>query len=923
MKTKKTVVIILMISVLIFSGIFKIYGAINSEYGGDTGSIDITDDTIKDNVVLDYIGSFIFAIGNIFQDITSWIMGVATGESKFPWADLVVFNTIAMLDVNFFNPDTNSLLSMQNSIGMGEIIRNIYFTALSIGIGFLGIIVGVMAIRMAITTIASEKAKYKESIITWLTSIVLLFGLHYMLSFLFYLNEELVVTASKILNSTMAGAGKEIGEVINQDLNEDRKVVVDNFINKIGESEIGSEAANILRENSTITATLLNDAAFRDNLNMISGNDTNDFFKGGGFMGIGNKLAIGLDNGLNAYADFRGIDYTTQAGGEGKFVAKCVEIITRAMRTNSAQSTEELLNIFMESYEGMSKEDLIWQVENNLIGEFIEENNLSDEEFNAINAGHENDTSNAHWLEYMRQNGVNIPDYSTYTNEQLMEEIREYETQAVENVKINNIETYQKTYDNCVASYGADNVVTLVYKYALQAVKGELTLAGDSENIIANLGEFFKQTAWSIDEDEGGWAPTKANVIAAILYTLFVFESIGFFISYIKRLFIVVVLAVLGPFVVIYDFFVKSAMGAQKSIFGVWLKEICTLIFVQTFHAFLLAIILSIIVKIIAGSYASTLDGGIEAVGLLCIFALLALPRLELLVKNIFGLTSGVADPSLRGGLKSSLTGSLFALRGAKKLLDNPRKIIGGAGRFLSSSVALRVAKNNRAKQRINDNSNDQIGDENGDNKRTIRGPRGTISPSLGKGNSSELTSAIKALTTELKKQNMHADDKDNKNKMKELNDAIEKAKQDRTEALKSIGTGLLETAGAAHGAVAGAVIAAGTDNNVLEYTLTGAGIGDTLGKTVAGVSSASIGLAKDIKTGIKAELEAHTGATGKAYKQVEKELREEMKRNDEELNKKIYEYSKNRVNVKNTTPKAKPKLPNKKNINVDAGNIS
>ena len=109
MKTKKTIVIILMISILIFSGVFKIYGAINSEYGGDTGSIDITDDTIKDNVVLDYIGSFIFAIGNIFQDITSWIMGVATGESRFPWADLVVFNTIPMLDVNFFHPDTNSL----------------------------------------------------------------------------------------------------------------------------------------------------------------------------------------------------------------------------------------------------------------------------------------------------------------------------------------------------------------------------------------------------------------------------------------------------------------------------------------------------------------------------------------------------------------------------------------------------------------------------------------------------------------------------------------------------------------------------------------------------------------------------------------------------------------------------------------------
>lgn len=61
-----------------------------------------------------------------------------------------------------------------------------------------------MAIRIAISTIASEKAKYKEAIVHWATALILLFAMHYVISFVFYLNEQLVEVASSMVMDLMA-----------------------------------------------------------------------------------------------------------------------------------------------------------------------------------------------------------------------------------------------------------------------------------------------------------------------------------------------------------------------------------------------------------------------------------------------------------------------------------------------------------------------------------------------------------------------------------------------------------------------------------------------------------------------------------------------------------------------------------------------
>ena len=193
-----------------------VHAEINSQYSQNT-SISISDEGsiakavvgfIAD-VILGALGKAIVGIAFCVEVLVRGLCGLLTldiNNAVFPWADRVIFNGMPLLDVNFINPAENSMFMGSNNqfTGIGNTIRNIYFTGLSIGLGFLGVIVAVMAIRIAISTIASEKAKYKEAIVHWATALILLFAMHYVISFVFYLNEQLVEVASSMVMDLMA-----------------------------------------------------------------------------------------------------------------------------------------------------------------------------------------------------------------------------------------------------------------------------------------------------------------------------------------------------------------------------------------------------------------------------------------------------------------------------------------------------------------------------------------------------------------------------------------------------------------------------------------------------------------------------------------------------------------------------------------------
>lgn len=78
------------------------------------------------------------------------------------------------------------------------------------------------------------------------------------------------------------------------------------------------------------------------------------------------------------------------------------------------------------------------------------------------------------------------------------------------------------------------------------------------------MGEYFKQAAWTYEKDEEGvmtgWSPSQLSLQGALMYAIFIVQSMLYFFAYIKRFFFVTILALLAPAIVIYDFLGKAIM---------------------------------------------------------------------------------------------------------------------------------------------------------------------------------------------------------------------------------------------------------------------------------------------------------------------------------------------------------------------------
>lgn len=79
----------------------------------------------------------------------------------------------------------------------------------------------------------------------------------------------------------------------------------------------------------------------------------------------------------------------------------------------------------------------------------------------------------------------------------------------------------------------------------------------DMSNIISSLAEKFKNDAIAIKDDNYGTDADTAY-IAVYLYAIMLVQSIMLLLNYIKRVFYVLLLSVLAPIVIIYDFFLGA-----------------------------------------------------------------------------------------------------------------------------------------------------------------------------------------------------------------------------------------------------------------------------------------------------------------------------------------------------------------------------
>ena len=105
-------------------------------------------------------------------------------------------------------PETSAAYELQSTISAWYItFRNIALVALLSILVYIGI-------RITLSSVASDKAKYKEMMVDWVVAICLVFLMHYIMSFSVYINEKIIDSISSI---TVSSYGGEKGVLGNQE----------------------------------------------------------------------------------------------------------------------------------------------------------------------------------------------------------------------------------------------------------------------------------------------------------------------------------------------------------------------------------------------------------------------------------------------------------------------------------------------------------------------------------------------------------------------------------------------------------------------------------------------------------------------------------------------------------------------------------
>ena len=161
-----------------------------SWFGGD-----IVDGIV--GLLLSPIKFFILIIANILRAITGGIAaigGTASGgtfDTIFISPDDILFNELDITNINFFDFNVQGpLLTIRKNVAVW------YYALRNLSIVVLLAVLVYVGIRMALSTMAEDNAKYKKMLVDWVVSFVLIFVLHYIIIFTINVNNGLVDMSS-------------------------------------------------------------------------------------------------------------------------------------------------------------------------------------------------------------------------------------------------------------------------------------------------------------------------------------------------------------------------------------------------------------------------------------------------------------------------------------------------------------------------------------------------------------------------------------------------------------------------------------------------------------------------------------------------------------------------------------------------------
>ena len=128
------------------------------------------------------------AIASAVNGLIAVASGIAEGDSMITGVSDIVFNRSSITTASFFKNINNGY-----TINMfAEKIGDTYYIIRNLAIGILLFVLLYIGIRMAISTVAEQEAKYKKMLQNWAVSLALVFLLHYIILLTFVVNDTIV-----------------------------------------------------------------------------------------------------------------------------------------------------------------------------------------------------------------------------------------------------------------------------------------------------------------------------------------------------------------------------------------------------------------------------------------------------------------------------------------------------------------------------------------------------------------------------------------------------------------------------------------------------------------------------------------------------------------------------------------------------------
>ena len=171
------------------------------------------------------VGKTLIKILNVFPTIVSGIMTIVAydeddfyNNQKYGYEfsiEKLVFNKIKVFDINFFEIDTTSTETYEV---VKQYIAKVFVYLRYIAIVMSLVILIYIAIRMAISTVSLEKARYKKLLIDWVIGFVFLVGIQYFMILIIQVS-NLFLELIQTIYESMCSTNKLESIIINEALN--------------------------------------------------------------------------------------------------------------------------------------------------------------------------------------------------------------------------------------------------------------------------------------------------------------------------------------------------------------------------------------------------------------------------------------------------------------------------------------------------------------------------------------------------------------------------------------------------------------------------------------------------------------------------------------------------------------------------------